>query len=153
MTPRIPSFLPLAFPLLLQAAVAVAADAPGTAAQGRQLFEGVRPLNGQIVGHATTLPARASRCINCHGAGTAPPAQGASNTTQAFGPLLNRRSLTDDVPRRGGPPSRYDPAAFCRLLRSGVDPAYVMIPRSMPRYELSDADCQALWAYLTSESP
>jgi hypothetical protein len=53
--------------------------------------------------------------------------------------------------RRGGPASRYDRDAFCRLLRKGIDPAYVMINEEMPRYTLDDADCAALWRFLTED--
>ena len=52
--------------------------------------------------------------------------------------------------RRGGPPSRYDAAGLCTLLRSGVDPAHVIILRTMPRYDINDADCQSLWLHLTA---
>jgi len=65
---------------------------------------------------------------------------------------LSRHSLASLQPRRGGPPSRFDDSSLCRLLRTGVDPAHVVIQRSMPRYELSDADCRALWAHLSKRS-
>jgi hypothetical protein len=35
------------------------------------------------------------------------------------------------------------------LLRRGVDPAFVMISVEMPRYTIDDADCKALWRYVT----
>jgi hypothetical protein len=116
----------------------------GAAARGRNLFEGAVALRGTIAGHASELPPPGARCINCHAAGLEPAAQPAAS----FGPALTRRQLTQALPRRGGPPSRYDEATFCRLLRTGIDPAYVLITRSMPRYELPDEDCRALWAYL-----
>jgi hypothetical protein len=125
----------------------------GTKAQagnerGQDLFNGAAALSGTIVGHTNALPPLSARCVNCHAAGSAGPASAAS-APGSFGPLLTRRHLTDAVARRGGPPSRYDQAAFCRLLRQGVDPAYVLIARAMPRYDISDGDCQALWALLT----
>lgn len=113
--------------------------------RGAALFAGEAALSGRIVGHDVDLPVQASRCVNCHGeAGR--PAPAASAPTLA--PALDARSLAAPTPRRGGPPSRYDAAALCTLLRSGVDPAHVMIPRTMPRYTLSDEDCAALWAHL-----
>ena len=118
--------------------------------RGAELFSGAAALQGTIVGHSSALPPSAARCINCHAIGTAAPASAAS--AASFGPLLTRHGLTAAVARRGGPPSRYDAPAFCRLLRQGVDPAWVIVPRSMPRYELSDADCHALWAHLTDTS-
>jgi hypothetical protein len=125
--------------------------------RGHDLFTGAAPLVGKIVGHARALPPQSVRCINCHAPGSAAPASvsasasaSASAATNSFGPLLTRSHLTTAIERRGGPPSRYDAAAFCRLLRDGVDPAYVMIQRAMPRYTLTDADCRALWALLSS---
>jgi len=116
--------------------------------RGRRLFHGELPLPGQITGHGTPLPAQASRCVNCHALESA--AAAASASAPSFAPLLGPRQLTSPAPRRGGPPSRYDEAGFCRLLRSGVDPAYIVIERAMPRYEMPAADCRALWIYLTS---
>lgn len=107
-------------------------------ARGQRIFRGDEPLTARIAGQDFALPASASRCINCHG-GTA---------ARRIAPLLTAASLTDATSRRGGPPSRYEPGSFCRLLRSGVDPAYVIVPRAMPRYELSDADCADLWSFL-----
>ena len=120
--------------------------------RGRQLFAGEVPLEGRVSGHADPLPVQASRCINCHADSAATQAAGArDSTTQSFGPRLDGVLLTQMHARRGGPPSRYDATALCRALRSGVDPAYVVIPRAMPRYTPSDADCEALWSYLTRE--
>lgn len=126
----------------------------GTAAdsvtrRGSDLFNGVLPLQGTIVGHTSALPPSAARCINCHTIGSAVPAASTASAAASFGPLLTPQGLTGAVARRGGPPSRYDAPAFCRLLRQGVDPAWVIVPRSMPRYALTDADCHALWAHLT----
>ena len=118
---------------------------------GRQLFVGKRPMSGLITGHAATLPAHASRCMNFHAAGTAPKSVSASASTPLLGPTLTIRLLTQPVARRGGPPSHYDEASLCRLLRTGVDPAHVIIARAMPRYELSAAECHALWMYLSKQ--
>jgi hypothetical protein len=137
------------------AASAAVLVVPGTAApndplvqRGLQLYAGAAPLQGTITGHAAPLPPAATRCINCHAQGTAGP-RGAASAASSFGPLLTRERLTQRIARRGGPPSAYDEAALCRLLRTGVDPAYVLIPRDMPRYEITDADCRGLWLYLT----
>ncbi len=140
----------LVLPTLLLAASVLAAGA-GPAGRGHALFTGAAPLHGTINGHASALPPAAARCVNCHTIGSAAPGAAAASVA-SFGPLLTKQGLTGLVARRGGPPSRYDEAALCRLLRQGVDPAWVMVPRSMPRYELSDADCQALWTHLTEPS-
>ncbi|NML16567.1 c-type cytochrome [Azohydromonas caseinilytica] len=112
-------------------------------ARGQRLFQGEEPLAARIAGQDFALPAGASRCGNCHGGAAA----------QRIAPLLTTVSLTSATSRRGGPPSRYDAASFCRLLRSGVDPAHVIVPRTMPRYELSDADCADLWSHLSRREP
>ncbi len=131
--------------LLVLGGAAFAADAPG-AARGRQLFEGQAALPARITGQDFALPTQASRCINCHGA--------VAVGTQRIGPVLAAATLAEALPRRGGPPSRYDAASLCKLLRSGIDPAHVIIARTMPRYEISNADCRSLWLHLnTSSSP
>jgi mono/diheme cytochrome c family protein len=127
--------------------LATTAGADG-AARGRQLFEGELALPARIVGQDFALPAAASRCVNCHGASSGNAASSPA-ATQQVGPALTRSTLTDAVRRRGGPPSRYDAASLCALLRSGVDPAHVIILRTMPRYDISDADCRSLWLHLT----
>ena len=135
----------------LTASIGAAAQA-ADADRGRRLFNGDLPLDSTISGHRAPLPAQASRCVNCHAAGSAPPsttAASASAATQSFGPALSAKLLLQDARRRGGPPSRYDEAALCKLLSTGIDPAYIIIPSSMPRYQLSPADCKALWVFLT----
>ena len=57
-------------------------------------------------------------------------------------------ALLQALPRRGGPPSRYDPASFCQLLRTGIDPASVMVDKAMPRYTLTDQQCALLWKHV-----
>jgi mono/diheme cytochrome c family protein len=123
----------------------------GSAARGRQLFDGEFALPARIVGQDFALPAAASRCVNCHGANSGNAASSPA-ATQQIGPALTRGTLTDAVRRRGGPPSRYDAASLCTLLRSGVDPAHVIILRTMPRYDITDADCRSLWLHLTDSA-
>lgn len=110
-------------------------------ASGAALWRGDWALTARLSGHEQVLPGQASRCINCHG--------GADRAAPGGGPRLDAGYLTRAVARRGGPASRYDEAAFCRLLRTGVDPASVLVPREMPRYDIDDADCAALWQFLT----
>jgi hypothetical protein len=81
-------------------------------------------------------------CRQCH-LGSAPDA----GTSPA--PRLDRAFLRQPIQRRGGPPSAYDLPTFCKLLRTGIDPAYVLIDRIMPTYQVSEADCAALWEYVT----
>lgn len=121
----------------LCAAAAVWVFDASAAARGLALYGGRAALEARILGHADALPAEASRCVNCH----------AGQTT--LGTPLDAAHLLRPLARRGGPPSRYDEATFCRVLREGIDPAWVQLPREMPRYTLSDEDCRALWWHLS----
>ncbi|MBA3590643.1 hypothetical protein [Methylibium sp.] len=121
---------------------------PAASERGRRLFDGELPLRSRVAGHTSPLPPQAGRCVNCHVAGSAGPTVSASAATRSFGPLITAEMLTQALARRGGPPSRYDEAALCRLLATGVDPADVIIASNMPRYEMSATDCHALWTYL-----
>lgn len=112
---------------------------------GHDLFTGKADLHGRMSTHPDDLPPEVIRCSNCHAAGTGPdvPRSNAPRLTGDF--LLVPRS------RRGGPPSRYNPAAFCAVLRKGVDPAYIVINVEMPRYTIDDSQCAAIWSFLTEE--
>ncbi|WP_295959782.1 hypothetical protein [Rhodoferax sp.] len=116
--------------------------------RGRQLFVGNQPMMAQLYGQTARLPALASRCSNCHAVQPV-----VALGTQAFGPRLNRATLTALVPRRGGPPSRFTQESFCRLLSEGVDPASILLAGAMPRYTLTPYDCQSLWHYLLDQNP
>jgi hypothetical protein len=115
------------------------------ARQGNALFQGKVKLAGRIRGHDDLLPPAAVRCTNCHNA------YRQATLSRVAPPHLNRSLLLDARQRRGGPPSRYDQAAFCRLLKSGADPAYVLISREMPVYEVNDEQCASLWAFLLEQ--
>lgn len=104
-------------------------------ALGAALHGGGAPLTGHLRGHAESLPAAVLPCTNCHDSKAAP--------------ALSAQRLLIAVPRRGGPPSAFDRASFCTLLRTGVDAAGVVLPSAMPVYELDDDACSALWAYVT----
>jgi hypothetical protein len=119
---------------------------------GEALYHGRVELPGRIRGHDLNLPTQATRCINCHlGMPTPLPAGSPTARTQTFGPALTAAHLTQAQSRRGGPPTRYDPKSFCTVLRDGLDPAKVQMPRTMPLYPLTDEQCSALWAYLTAD--
>ncbi|MCU9953995.1 c-type cytochrome [Burkholderia sp. BKH01] len=110
--------------------------------QGRRLYEAVVPMRARLVGQGFDLPSTATRCVNCH-AVTAQPGQ------SGFAPALTGAMLTENRRRRGGPASAYDMAAFCRVLREGIDPAQVMVNSVMPRYDVDREQCAAIWLYLT----
>jgi hypothetical protein len=113
-----------------------------TIRRGDALFHGQETLTGRIRGHDETLPAEAVRCANCH--------EGAKSgrLSRAAAPHLDRALLLEARQRRGGPPSHYNQTAFCKLLRTGVDPAAIVIAREMPVYQVDEAQCADLWNYL-----
>ena len=112
---------------------------------GRRMFLGESPLEGTIASHTELLPARTVACANCHlGVGLA--------SGGSFAPVLSQSGLTQPSGRRGGPPSEFALASFCRMLRTGVDPASILITRRMPRYTLSDDQCLDLWHFLMEVS-
>ena len=108
---------------------------------GKALYQGRVALATRLGGHTVALPMAASRCANCHDAADKSP---------SFGPMLDGASLQAAKPRRGGPASRFDAPGLCGLLRDGRDPANIVVPAAMPRYTLTDAQCEQLWAYLVS---
>lgn len=116
--------------------------------RGRGLFHGELPLSAHVQASLEPLPPLAARCANCH-SGPSFAQQASVSGRESFGPELSARTLKAAIARRGGPASRYDEASFCKALKDGVDPAYVTLPRAMPRYTLPESDCLALWGYLT----
>ncbi len=123
-------------------------------AAGARIFAGQTPVIARIAGQDWRLPMQAAACTNCHtpvARGTL-PAVGAAAAV-SWGPLLSAASLTQRHARRGGPPSHFDEAAFCRLLRTGEDPVGVLLDQSMPRYDVDAAMCHQLWMYLMHRSP
>lgn len=135
--------------LLRSEAVSAPANADSSASNGHGMFFGGGALHGTILGHSEALPPRVASCANCHldDAGL--------SSSKSFAPTLSRHTMTELRSRRGGPPSLFSPPSFCRTLRTGVDPVYVLITRQMPRYTLSDDQCLGLWRYLmeTSDGP
>lgn len=124
---------------------AASARAPVTAVRGRALFTGREPLAGRVRDHRSDLPPAVVVCRGCHGAPVAVPGAAAPPA-----PAIDRALLLEARPRRGGPPSAYDLPAFCRLLRTGVDPAYVLVAREMPVFDVDDAQCESLWRFVTA---
>jgi hypothetical protein len=134
--------------VLLQAVPARACENPGngSGAAGCRMFFGETPLQGDIIEHDRPLPPEVVACANCHLEDTR------STSGGSFAPSLNRSMLTEPRRRRGGPPSQFSAVSFCRLLRTGIDPAYIVISRKMPRYVLDDEQCLDLWQYLLEQS-
>jgi len=110
--------------------------------RGESLYHGKESLIGRIRGHDDVLPPPTVICANCHSP---------VNVTRALSnaaPRIDRALLLDMRQRRGGPPSRYDRQSFCKMLRTGSDPATVLIAREMPAYDISDDQCASLWRFL-----
>jgi cytochrome c553 len=133
----------LASSLILAAASTTSIAAhPASAAHGAALYRGKAPLQGKIRGHDDQLPPEAIVCANCHNA------KADTRLPGTPAPDLTRALLLEARPRRGGPPSSYNQASFCRLLRTGADPGYILIAREMPAYDLTDEQCASLWTFL-----
>lgn len=113
--------------------------------QGEDIFTGEQAIPAMIAGHQTRLPPQVARCINCH----APEKSGLARKESA--PSLSRAWLRQTRARRGGPAFAYEKENFCSTLRSGIDPEHVVLNRAMPRFELSNEQCLALWLYLTEK--
>ena len=124
---------------LRTASLAAAGDRleQGLRARGEAIFSGRRPVTGRIRGHESDLPPEVVACRQCH-------LRSQGDGGAAAAPVLDRKLLLQPVQRRGAPPSVYDLQSFCKLLRTGIDPAYVLIDRIMPTYAISDTDCAAL---------
>jgi hypothetical protein len=113
--------------------------------RGEAMFFGEQPLKGTIREHQGMLPPEVVKCTNCHTAGKQPGAEA------GVAPRIDRSLLLVERQRRGGPPSSYGAESFCRLLRTGIDPAHILIAREMPVYAVDDAQCAGLWRFLTEQ--
>jgi hypothetical protein len=131
------------FLVIVLLAVFAIGDAVVTTSRGENLFLGKEPVSGKLAGHADPMPPETVVCANCHSLPNKP------SSKQALAAPLDRARLAEAQSRRGGPPSSYNAASFCKVLRTGVDPAFVVTRQEMPRYTLSDAQCNSLWMFLT----
>jgi len=121
------------------------ADQPSVSGMlGDKLFHGRKAVSGRIRGHDDDLPSEALRCSNCHESKS-------GKSAGVIAPHIDRALLLEYRQRRGGPPSRYDAASFCKLLRTGVDPVFVVVAREMPVFDLDETQCNSLWIFLTEE--
>lgn len=121
--------------------------------EGAALFRGEQAMQASLAGQSAGLPPLATRCSNCHE--TRQPAAlsdlaASAVSARTYASPLSAAWLQQARMRHGGPESVYDARSLCQLLRVGIDPAMIMVSTVMPRYQASDAQCEALWAYLTS---
>lgn len=119
----------------------------GQAASGDDLYHGRASLTASLRGDDSRLPAAAVICAHCH-----EPSMRPGGLRQALAPRLDAQ-LKASLPRRGGPASSYDEAAFCHLMRTGVDPGGVLVRKAMPTFELTDAQCADLWEFVSRRAP
>jgi len=124
---------------------------PGLAAisvrRGEAIYLGKEPLQGRIRGQDDLLPPEAVRCVNCHNPASKDRLSGKP------APRIDGDWLLQVRQRHGGPPSSYDQASFCKMLRTGTDPVYVLAAREMPVYEMADSQCASLWMFLNTQKP
>jgi hypothetical protein len=134
--------LPIAAAALALCVIALALYGAGALdwARGYAIYHGHLAVSGRLEGHDFNLPPIALRCAGCHeaGAGAVAPEAGAFDLSH----------LTDARSRRGGPAAAYTLESFCKVVTAGLDPALVMVDRTMPRFNMSAAECRALWTFL-----
>jgi hypothetical protein len=140
---------PLRLAKILLLALALGGSAAAQDSElGLALYEGKVGIAATLRGHAQPLPSGLSRCISCH-----EPSREPTQGQAIFAMRLDKKSLTEASKRRGGPPTRYERASFCRTLRTGIDPAEVLLHKSMPLFVLSEEQCTALWDHLSQRTP
>lgn len=118
--------------------------------RGAAIFYGEIDVSGRLAGHDLILPTLATRCANCHEEPNPTPPTTSStipSTTSFAQPLTSQHLQTPQV-RRGGPPSIFNAQRLCELLRTGIDPTHIIISTTMPRYNLTNAQCEDIWAFL-----
>lgn len=139
------AFRALALGIVPLAASVQGAPLAAASARGAALYAGEAPLTAHLAGSTLVLPQAVVGCGHCHGAPVSP----GSATLAA--PDLRNGWLAQAISRRNGPPSSYTAASLCRTLRTGIDPVQILVPRAMPRYDIGDDDCAALWGFLGNE--
>jgi mono/diheme cytochrome c family protein len=135
--------------LALHVGFAEAASEPEALERGRRLFQGAELLQGRIAGHSSSLPGTFAACARCHTDQDSPRLAGSLPGRTA--PVIEHGVLGAIRSRRGGPPFAYDGDSFCHTLRTGIDPQYVVLTRTMPRFDIDDMQCNALWIYLKND--
>ena len=116
--------------------------------RGANIFYTGSHLSGRLEG-TEALGSPELKCANCHEPSRS-PFKNDNSTSKGPGGEIRHGILLQTLSRRGGPSFRYDLSSFCQLLKTGVDPTNIVVPRLMPRYDISTDDCRALWIYLGS---
>ncbi len=131
--------------------VATVSALAGDDTLGRTLYETGEGDQGRTltayVGQASTaLPASAMPCVGCHGErGEGKPEGGVIPSNIQWRELSKSYGV---VSASGRKHPAYDRKTLARVLREGVDPAGQRLDTSMPRFDISDIEIDALLAYL-----
>jgi len=106
-------------------------------------------VQGDLRVESTVMP-----CVNCHRRSGWGTAEGPVTTPGVTADMLFA-PITKGAPQQGPPRAvgagtrpAYTEATLLRALRDGIDPAGRTLSPTMPRYEVSAADTQALVGYL-----
>jgi ABC-type branched-subunit amino acid transport system substrate-binding protein len=131
--------------------LSVVAEPTTAQSRGKQIYlEGTSPSGGEITAivgtEGVTLPASVVPCASCHGSdglgrregGVIPSDIRWSELTKGYG------HLHED----GRKHQAFDDNSVARLIRTGLDPDFNQLDKSMPLYDLSVKDMDSLIAYL-----
>jgi cytochrome c553 len=149
-------------------ALLTAAAGPGAFAAnegvepGRRIYEDGLTQGGLLAGASAgniVLTGAQAACTACHRRSGMGSREGQLAVSPVAGPMLYAKPLPY-WPQRTGRKAQvvaplrqearaaYDDASLARAIRSGVDSSGAPLDPLMPRYDLSEADMQALIAYL-----
>jgi hypothetical protein len=152
----------LAFALALLVSLP-AQSAPDLVEQGARMYlEGKLPDGSSLQAiEAGEMPSSGSAvaCVRCHKRSGLGSREGELPISPVTGPILfskpqstwpvrSGRKPTAVIPVRSESRMAYDDASLARAIRSGIDASNQTLHPLMPRYGLSEADLQALLAYL-----
>jgi hypothetical protein len=130
--------------------------------QGRRIYlEGRLPDGSpsRAVGAGGEISGSQAACVRCHQRSGFGSREGEQPISPITGPILfskpksswpvrTGRKPTAVIPLRQEARQAYDDVSLARAIRSGVDSSDQPLDVLMPRYAFSDADLQALTAYL-----
>src|SRR6185503_5301206 len=113
--------------------------------RGRALYHTGQSANGVLsatVQQDVTLPPSGAACVSCHRRSGLGTSEGAVRSLPVTASALFQATTT------GLPRPAYDAATLRRAISEGIASDGRSLSAVMPRYRLSDADADALWAYL-----
>lgn len=112
--------------------------------KARDYYSGPARMRARLDGIDALLEPSSVRCSNCHGVDAGGIPRGVIKGTNIRSSSLgNRRSAS-------GASWSYDASSFCTAVRKGIDGSGRILEPGMPRYDITDAQCQLLWNYVTA---